>query len=144
MSYAITVNGKKFDVEIGQIINGRTRATVNKTTYEVTVESFETSASRIPPAPVVPVNPSPSSVKQSEPSAALLSDSGVLFAPIPGVILELKVKKGDVVAAGQVVAIMEAMKMENNLIAPIAGTVQDILVEKGKEVSTGAVIMRIE
>jgi biotin carboxyl carrier protein len=144
MSYTITVNGKKFDVEIGRIVNGRTRATVNKITYEVTVESFETSAPRIPPTPVVPVKPSPSPVKQSDPGAALLSDSGVLFAPIPGVILELKVKKGDKVEAGQVVAIMEAMKMENNLIAPIDGTVRDILVEKGKEVSTGAVIMRIE
>jgi biotin carboxyl carrier protein len=143
MSYAITVNGKKFDVEIGQIINGRTRATVNKIAYDVTVENHETAAPRMPPAALVAVNPSPS-IKPSEPSAALLSDSGVLFAPIPGVILELKVKKGDVVAAGQVVAIMEAMKMENNLIAPIDGTVQDILVEKGKEVSTGAVIMRIE
>lgn len=143
MSYFITVNGKSFEVEIGQIINGRTRATVNKIAYDVTVENFETPPFGIPPVPLSPVNPSPS-VKRSEPSASLLSDSGVLFAPIPGVILELKVKKGEMVAAGQVVAIMEAMKMENNLIAPIAGTVQDILVEKGKEVSTGAVIMRIE
>ena len=68
---------------------------------------------------------------------------GALLAPLPGVILEIRVKSGDTVAPGQVVAVMEAMKMENNLSVQTAGTVGEIRVQKGSEVATGDVIMII-
>jgi biotin carboxyl carrier protein len=58
-------------------------------------------------------------------------------------MLEIKVSQGERVRAGQVVATMEAMKMENNLTAPISGLVQEIRVQKGTEVSTGEIVMRI-
>jgi biotin carboxyl carrier protein len=67
----------------------------------------------------------------------------VVVAPIPGLILDIKVAAGDSVSAGQVVAVMEAMKMENNLVSNVSGTVQEIRVQKGAEVSTGDVIMLI-
>jgi biotin carboxyl carrier protein len=57
--------------------------------------------------------------------------------------LEVRVKVGDKVTAGQIVAVMEAMKMENNLIAQKDGVVKEIRVQKGTEVSTGDVIMII-
>ena len=66
-----------------------------------------------------------------------------MIAPIPGLITDVRVKVGDAVQAGQCVAVMEAMKMENQLTAPATGCVQEILVQKGTEVVTGQVIMRI-
>ena len=54
-----------------------------------------------------------------------------ILAPIPGLILEVKVKVGDAVNAGQIVAVLEAMKMENSLITHVSGTVKEIRVEKG-------------
>jgi biotin carboxyl carrier protein len=64
-------------------------------------------------------------------------------APIPGLIVKINVAVGDSVTAGQTVAIMEAMKMENNLTCAVSGTVQEIRVQKGSEVATGDVIMII-
>jgi biotin carboxyl carrier protein len=64
-------------------------------------------------------------------------------APIPGTIIELKVKVGDSVTTGQVVGIMEAMKMENNLVSPMDGAVREIRAEKGADVATGDIVMII-
>jgi biotin carboxyl carrier protein len=69
---------------------------------------------------------------------------GAVVAPIPGLILQIKVKVGDAVSAGQVVAIMEAMKMENNISSNISGTVASIRAGEGAQVTTGDVIMLIE
>ena len=69
--------------------------------------------------------------------------TGTLQAPIPGTIMAILVEVGDAVGAGQVVAIMEAMKMENNLVSRVAGTVREIRVQKGAEVATGDVVMVI-
>ena len=65
------------------------------------------------------------------------------MAPIPGLIVEIKVHLGDKVQAGQSVAVMEAMKMENDLTSHVSGVVEEILVQKGTEVATGDVILRI-
>ena len=66
------------------------------------------------------------------------------IAPLPGRIIELKVKVGDAVKAGQEVAVLEAMKMENAITSDFAGTVKQILVRQGQTVATDAVLMEIE
>ena len=68
----------------------------------------------------------------------------VVTAPLPGRIIELKVKVGDAVKAGQEVAVLEAMKMENATTSDFAGTVKQILVRQGQTVATDAVLMEIE
>ena len=68
----------------------------------------------------------------------------VVTAPLPGRIIELKVKVGDAVKAGQEVAVLEAMKMENAITSDFAGTVKQILVHQGQTVATDAVLMEIE
>jgi glutaconyl-CoA/methylmalonyl-CoA decarboxylase subunit gamma len=149
MGYKLSVGGKKFDVEIGPIVDGQARVSVNNSFYNVTVENFAEMAAGIPPAataeaPVSPVKPVRSAVSLLNPAqAAFVAGDDALSAPIPGLILEVRVKVGDEVSAGQIVAIMEAMKMENNLIAQKHGVIQDIRVQKGTEVSTGDVIMVI-
>jgi len=78
------------------------------------------------------------------PTGAAAAPRGeVLPAPMPGLIKELKVQPGKAVKAGQVLAILEAMKMENEIVAPAAGTVTEILVAKGQTVSAGAPILRL-
>jgi glutaconyl-CoA/methylmalonyl-CoA decarboxylase subunit gamma len=148
MRYSLSVGGKKFDVEIGQIIDGQAHVAVNGAPYEVTLENCGDISTGIPTtagAPAVaPKRPVRSAVALLNPSqAAFAAGDDALSAPIPGLILEVRVKVGDKVSAGQVVAIMEAMKMENNLIAQKAGVVREILAQKGTEVSTGDVVMVI-
>jgi glutaconyl-CoA/methylmalonyl-CoA decarboxylase subunit gamma len=150
MGYSLSVGGKKFDVEIGQIVDGQARVSVNNRFYDMTVENFAEVAVGIPPeatagVPAVSIKkPVRSAVSLLNPSqAAFAAGDDALSAPIPGLILDVRVKEGDKVSAGQIVAIMEAMKMENNLIAQKDGVVLEIRVQKGTEVSTGDVIMVI-
>jgi biotin carboxyl carrier protein len=66
------------------------------------------------------------------------------MAPLPGVITSIKVKAGDSIKSGQVVAVLEAMKMENDLQSEVDGTVREVKVEKGDSVLEGAVIITLE
>lgn len=68
---------------------------------------------------------------------------GEILSPLPGLILKLLVKEGDKVSAGQPVAIMEAMKMENEIESPITGTVQEIVASEGDTILENAIIMKI-
>jgi biotin carboxyl carrier protein len=67
-----------------------------------------------------------------------------IMAPLPGVITSIKVKAGDSIKSGQVVAVLEAMKMENDLQSEVDGTVREVKVEKGDSVLEGAVIITLE
>jgi biotin carboxyl carrier protein len=150
MGYKISVGGKKFDVEIGPIVDGQARVSVNNQVYDVMVDNFAEVAAGIAPAaaaeaPAVPVKPARSAVSLLKPAhASFVAGEDALTAPIPGLILEVRVKVGERVSAGQIVAVMEAMKMENNLNAQKDGIVSEIRVQKGTEVSTGDVIMLIQ
>jgi biotin carboxyl carrier protein len=146
MKYSISLGGKKFSVEINQLEGEQVSVTVNGVPYTVTLDeppragaalahAPEPRAVSKPIAPMPTLPPSP---------AASAGERGVVMAPIPGKILEVRVSVGESVAAGQVVAVMEAMKMENNLTAPHAGAVKEVRVQKGSDVATGDVIMVIE
>ncbi|MEW6260069.1 MAG: biotin/lipoyl-containing protein [Thermodesulfobacteriota bacterium] len=153
MNYQLTINGKDFDVTIASITGSTARVLVNGSPYDVRIGQRAGSGSA--PSmqdPALPrsVSPaSPSSVpQQAAPVISAVQDETpaegeAILAPMPGLILEVKVKVGQLVVAGETIAVMEAMKMENNLVAHVAGTVKEIRVEKGKEVSTGDIIMVI-
>ena len=72
------------------------------------------------------------------------STSNIITAPLPGVITSVKVKEGEIIKAGQIVAVLEAMKMENDLQAERDGRVKEIKVEKGDSVLEGTVIITLE
>ena len=97
--------------------------TVNGTAYEVTVEETGSAAA---PAPA------------AKPVAA---GSATISAPMPGKVLEVKVKAGDAVKAGDVLMILEAMKMQNEIMAPADGTISDVRVSAGQTVGTGDVMI---
>jgi biotin carboxyl carrier protein len=147
MKYQLKINTKEFTVEVGDITTGRVPVVVNGRVYDVLIED-----SAVLPRPSLSAGggqtPSPIEVEAAEPSVMRPPSSsstvpGAVIAPIPGLILEIKVRVGESVRAGQVVAVMEAMKMENNLTAPVSGTIKEIRMQKGSEVSTGDVVILI-
>ncbi len=81
--------------------------------------------------------------KPSAPKPVETIADGAVTAPMPGKILDIKVKKGDRVKAGDVLIILEAMKMENEVVAPKGGVVEDIKVNVGDTVDRGAVLVVI-
>jgi biotin carboxyl carrier protein len=84
--------------------------------------------------------PEPPPVRQRGAGAGV---HGEVLAPIPGNVLQVLVEAGQVVAAGQVVCILEAMKMENEIAAPASGTVESVRVQPGEAVGAGAVLLSV-
>jgi glutaconyl-CoA decarboxylase len=130
--------------------------TVNGVTYEVMVE--EVGAAATYTAPVAPVAapvatpaaaPAPAAVPAAAPAAApapAATPAGAteVKAPMPGTIMKLNVAVGDTVKKGDIICILEAMKMENEIFAPVDGTVAAISVAKGASVQTDEVIAAIK
>ncbi len=120
--------------------------TVNGQTYEVEIEEVgqnaEVSASPAPRA-VAPKAEKPAP-KAAPAAKAAPVDGTPVKAPMPGTILDVKVKVGDQVASGQAVCVLEAMKMENEIPAPRAGKVVSVLVSKGATVESGNVLVVLE
>ena len=109
--------------------------TVNGTTYEVFVE--EVDAQDGAPVSFASSAPAPAAhVAAPKPAAENASANGVK-APMPGTVLDIKVKAGQTVKKGDVILVLEAMKMENDIPAPCDGTVTSILVQKGASVASG-------
>ena len=103
--------------------------TVNGTAYEVEVEEVAAGESAAPKA-------APAAPKAAAPKAPVAAGTKV-NAPMPGTILEVKVAQGASVKKGDVLAILEAMKMENEILAPQDGTVAQVNVTKGASVNSG-------
>lgn len=131
--YKITVNGKLYDVsveEVGEILGGvqasKTISTfVNKDNANTNNNNEKQISNK--PQDSIPIDENAISIK----------------APMPGTILSFNVSVGDTVSEGQVLAILEAMKMENELTAPASGKVKSIHVEKGSSVIENQVILQI-
>jgi len=139
MKYSISIEQKKYEVEVGAISGGIAQVSVNGASYQVQVEKQGGQAD----APVVKPTPKPVAMPTKAAVPVAVSGAGTIAAPIPGLIVEITVGIGDTVKAGQVVVIMEAMKMENRLITTVDGEVKEIRVHKGAHVATGDVIMII-
>lgn len=118
--------------------------TVNGTPYNVTVEEGTSSAAPVAsaPAPAPAAAPAPQEAPKAAPAPAA-AGSVKVDAPMPGNILDVKVSNGTAVKAGQVLVILEAMKMENEIVAPQDGTVASINVNKGDTVEAGQTIVTL-
>ncbi|PKM41389.1 MAG: acetyl-CoA carboxylase biotin carboxyl carrier protein subunit [Firmicutes bacterium HGW-Firmicutes-9] len=114
---------------------------VNGTQYEVAVEEIDGKAA--PAAKPVQAAPVAAPVAAA-PVAAPVAGGAKVTAPMPGTILGVNVKEGDVVKAGQAIFVLEAMKMESDVVAPVAGTVRGISVAKGASVAAGDVLCSIQ
>lgn len=115
MKYSVTLNGKVYEVEVEES------------------DAVITSVSDAAPAPAAPVA-APAAPVAAAPAAS--ADGEKVAAPMPGTILSVSASVGQAVKAGEVLMILEAMKMENEIVAPCNGTVKQILVQKGSTVAT--------
>ena len=129
------------------------KVTLNKRTYEVEVEAgeamlideYEAYAPAPAAAPVAaaPVAAAAPAAPAPAPAAAALAAGEVVKSPMPGNILKINVSQGQAVKEGDVLIILEAMKMENEIVAPKAGSVAQIAVSKGQVVETGTPLIVI-
>ena len=110
------------------------RVNVNGTTYEIALEVM--GEGEIPAA--APTAPAPAAAPA--PVAAPAAGATEVKAPMPGNILDVKVKAGDAVKKGQVLIILEAMKMENEIMAPVDGTIVSVNATKGMTCENGTVL----
>ena len=118
--------------------------TVNGNVYEVTVEEGFTGAASAPKAAAPAPKAAPAAAPKAAPAPAAApaaAGSVAVTAPMPGKILGVKASAGQAVKRGQVLLILEAMKMENEIVAPQDGTVASINVNKGDTVNSGDVLV---
>ena len=140
--YVVKVNGKEYDVEVEKL--GGPYASLSRSTAYVQGVPVAVAPVAAPaPAPVAA--PAPAPKPAPAPAAAPSSSGGVdIVSPMPGKVFKLVAQPGEQVAEGQVVMILEAMKMENEIVAPQAGTVDAILVKEGDLVETDTVLATLK
>ncbi len=142
--YDLTINNKAISVQILELSAAEAEVEVNGTAYTVSIDRV---AEALAPASQTPPKRSvSSSVPVSPPAAAAQpggSGPGSVLAPIPGSIIDIFVKVGETVHAGEPLFKMEAMKMENEINAQFEGTVTAVLISKGEAVGQGQELMQI-
>ena len=117
--------------------------TVNGTAYEITLEVVDAADVKAAPAATPAPVAAPAAAPAPAPAAAPVAGGETVSSPMPGTILEVKVQNGAAVKQGDVLMILEAMKMENEIVAPCDGTVASVNVTKGSSVETGTVLCSI-
>lgn len=126
MKYVVTLNGKNYEVEVNEC--------------EAVVTNVTDAVAAAPVAAPVAA-PAPAAAPASAPAAAPVSADGTkVLSPMPGAILNVNVSVGAAVKAGDVLMVLEAMKMENDIVAPCDGVVKQIPVTKGSTVNTDDVL----
>ncbi len=138
--YKFKIGGKQYDVTVSPKEGNLYDVTVNGATYEVEAENAPAAAA---PVQATPVQQTAAPAPAAAPKAAPAGTGEKVNSPLPGVIIEVSVKEGQAVKAGQKVAVLEAMKMENEIAAPKDGTITAIHVNKGDSVLEGAPVVTI-
>lgn len=131
MIYKVTLNGKIYEVEVEK--------------GEAMIRAEYDAAAPVAPAPAAPAAPvaaAPVAAPAAAPAPAAAGE-GVVQSPMPGNINAVKFSAGQSVKAGDVIIILEAMKMENEIVAPKAGTLKGVFVNKGATVNTGDALFEI-
>ena len=127
MRYKINLKGKIYEVEVEK---GEAMLIDE---YEAKAPAVPAAASAPAAAPAAPAAPAAAAA----PAPAAIAAGETVNAPLPGTVLDVKVAAGDAVKKGQVLLVIEAMKMENEVLASSDGTVKQVVVSKGQSVKTG-------
>jgi biotin carboxyl carrier protein len=137
--YKFKIGGKEYNVTVNPKEGKLFDVTVNGATYEVEAENAPAAA----PAPQPVAAPVQAAPAAAAPAAKPAGAGEKVASPLPGVIIEVSVKEGQAVKAGQKVAVLEAMKMENEIPAPKDGTITEIHVHKGDSLQEGDPVVTI-
>lgn len=132
--YYVTVNGNRYEVEVEEAkedFNGASKVLNSSSNREGNYKPSPTQA----PKPVIP---------KEKTSNDDIKEGEKINCPMPGTILNINVKEGDNIKKGDLLFILEAMKMENEIVSPISGTVISISVSKGQSVNTGDILAIIK
>ena len=127
--YKVSLNGKIYEVEVEK-------------GEAILLDEYEIVSPKLAPAPA-PVASAPAAAPAPASAPAVNAGESAVKAPLPGVVVAVKAQVGQAVKAGEAVVIIEAMKMENEIVAPVAGTVKAIYVQKGASVQTDAPLFEI-
>lgn len=152
--YRYRINGHTYNIEIGAENGGTIEVSVNGKVYTVERQEISTTADMAPKSISVhktaalhkgtdSTRPAATPNVQPTSPSALDTNTAAVTAPLPGTIISIKVKPGDKVTANQTVAVLEAMKMENEIEAGYAGTVSEVKVAERDTVLEGAVLITI-
>ena len=136
-NYKFKINGKNYEVNIGEAEGKMLHVNVNGADYQVELENSPVAA---------PVQTAPAAQAAAPAPAAAPKPAGAgvtVKSPLPGIIISVDVKEGQAVKRGQKVAVIEAMKMENEILAESDGTVTAVFARKGDSVLEGADIVTI-
>ena len=130
MRYKVTLNNKVYEVEVEE-------------TSAMLVDEYEALAPAAPAAPAAAAAPAPVAAPAAAPAAAAVPAAAgeQVTAPMPGTILKVNAAQGAAVKKGDILVVLEAMKMENEIMAPRDGTVAQVAVSKGSTVDTGALLV---
>ena len=131
MKYKVTLEGRTYEVEVEA---GKAMCVAE---YEAFVPAAAPAAA---PVAAAPVAAAPAAAPAAPAAAAPVAGEAVT-APMPGNILKVNVTAGQAVKEGDLLLVLEAMKMENEIFAPCNGTVAQVLVSKGSTVDTGATMV---
>lgn len=141
--YKFKINGKDFHVAVNGISGTKADVTVNGVNYDVELENAVAPVQQEPPVQTAPVAPVAGAPQAPAAAPAPATGGKAITSPLPGVIISVDVKEGSVVKRGQKVAVIEAMKMENDILADADGTVTAVHVSKGDTVAEDAKIVTI-
>lgn len=141
--YKFKINGKDFHVAVNGISGTKADVTVNGVNYDVELENAVAPVQQAAPAQTAPVAPVAAAPQAPSAASAPATGGKAITSPLPGVIISVDVKEGSVVKRGQKVAVIEAMKMENDILADADGTVTAVHVSKGDTVAEDAKIVTI-
>ena len=142
--YKYRINGSLYNVVVNKTTDDIAEVEVNGTPYTVEIEKKSKKQKTSPfkkPAQAPTAHPAPSPQVTKQPSAA---GANSLTSPLPGVILDISCSVGDTVKKGQKLMILEAMKMENNIMADRDGVIKEIKVQSGTTVLEGTELIVIE
>ena len=148
--YKFKINGKEYQVAIGEASGNMLSVNVNGADYQVELENLSAAAAAISAGAKkqanAPAEIAAASATSSAPAAAAPAATGAgqtIKSPLPGIIISVDVKEGQAVKRGQKVAVVEAMKMENDILAECDGTVTAVHARKGDSVLEVADIVTI-
>lgn len=143
MKYIANVNGKRYEIELERVEDYRPM-TREEIAAPVTASAPIVAAPAAPVAPTPVAAPAPVAPAPAPAAAPVSAGASTVVAPLPGTILDVKVAPGQAVKTGEIVIIMEAMKMETEVVAAADGVVDSILVKKGDAVDTDATLITLK